>query len=147
MAHITFTDFLHLGFLFPSQPSVHKQFYIVLSTGEAQMLLLHQIKYFYKFGMQIQHYIAFTSLHNSQPVIHPAREWLNSQQAQFLLHVFTRKVEYVLCSTGAVGGKYETCFNKSCSPKARADNSGQTWIINLVFILTGDRARDIAIEN
>lgn len=99
------------------------------------MLLLHKIKYLYKFSMQTQHYIAFISLHNSQLVIHPGENYSIYNKLNFYLHVFMRRVEYAICYIGAVGGKYVTCFNKSCTPKVRANDSGQTWIIRLVFIL------------
>lgn len=73
---VTFTDFFHIDFLFPSQPSVHKQFYNVLQMGETQMLLLHIIKHLYNFSMTIQHCIAFVSRHNNQLVLHPGSELL-----------------------------------------------------------------------
>lgn len=87
-----FTDFFHVGSLFPSQPSFHKQFYNVLSTGETQVLLmLHIIKHLYKFSMKPQHCIAFISLHSNQLVIHPGSELLKLQQAQFLLTCFYKE--------------------------------------------------------
>lgn len=138
----------HVCFLFPSQPSVDKQFCNVFSMGETQMLLLHKIKYLYKFSMQTQrNCIAFISFHSSQLLIHPGNELLNLQQAQFLLIWFYKEswvchLLYRWCRR-----EHVTCFNISCTPKGRANGSGQTWIIRLVFILNRWQSRNTAIEN
>lgn len=134
---ITFTDFFHIDFLYHNQVFINN--FIMCFKWEklgcyycTQSCICIQLVWQYSTALHLYPCITINLCS-----ILEADYW-NYTKLNFYFHVFMKSWElHSLYRCRRMEGMEHTtpCFNKSCPPKGRANDSGQTWVTRLVFIL------------